>query len=106
MSQTNDVVATLLRAQLNLLGRIAFKDEALEQVVGKANREAYNLCDGTRTQAEIVKAKKLDSGNFSRTVTKWIEAGVLFKLPDGKDFKLQYLFPIPAAMTKPPKKSP
>jgi transcription initiation factor TFIIIB Brf1 subunit/transcription initiation factor TFIIB len=99
-------MATLLRAQLNLLGRMAFKDDAIEQVVGSANREAYNLCDGTRTQADVAKAKKLDQGNFSRTVNRWIEAGVLFKIPDGKDAKLQHLFPIPApATTKAKRKS-
>lgn len=105
MSHSSDIVATLLRAQLNLLGRMAFKDDALEQLVGKANREAYNLCDGTRTQAEIVKAKKLDQGNFSRAVNRWIEAGVLLKIPDGKDSKLQHLFPIPATAGKSGKKS-
>lgn len=54
--------------------------------------EAYNLCDGTRTQAEVVKASKLDQGQFSRVATRWAQEGVLFKLGSGRDVKLLHLY--------------
>jgi hypothetical protein len=106
MADSNEAVIALLRAQLAVLGRIAFRDDAaLEEVVCKGRdsgkqRNAYNLCDGTRTQSEVAKAAKIDGGNFSRTVGRWVEAGVLFKIPDGSDAKLQHIFSLPVTTGK------
>jgi hypothetical protein len=77
----------LLRILIQLNARHVFPEEMLRPVVGTSERQmqAYNLCDGTRTQAEIAKAAKLDQGQFSRTSSRWIEEGVLFKLGTGRD---------------------
>src|ERR1700682_5433512 len=64
---------TLLRAILGMTARQAIGvDDLLLAVApkgsGEAQMEAYNLCDGNRTQGQIAKEVGLDSGNFSRTV--------------------------------------
>lgn len=102
MAESNDTIATLLRIQVSLLGRIAFNETALTQLVCRGRdldkqRIAYNLCDGTRTQGEVAKAAKYDPGNFSRTVNRWLELGVLYRIPDGADSRLQHLYPLPSA---------
>jgi hypothetical protein len=86
----------LLRFLVQLTARHVFPEEALRQIIGSSGRqvEAYNLCDGTRTQAEIVKVSKLDQGQFSRTAGRWAEAGVLFRVGTGRDVKLLHLYPI------------
>jgi hypothetical protein len=58
---------------------------------GQSQLHAFNMCDGTRTQGEIAKAQGLDPGNFSRTVSRWVEAGVVFKMPDNK---LLHVYPL------------
>src|SRR6185295_19715795 len=75
---------TLLRAILGMTARQAISVDDLVQTVapkgsGEAQMEAYNLCDGSHSQGEIAKAVGLDPGNFSRTVGRWIEAGVVMK---------------------------
>ncbi len=88
----------LLRFLVQLTARHVFPEELLRQIVGTSDRqvEAYNLCDGTRTQAEIAKASKLDQGQFSRTASRWAEAGVLFRVGTGRDVKLLHLYPLSA----------
>lgn len=102
MAESNDALAALMRVQISLLGRIAFRESALAEIVckgrdGEKQRAVYNLCDGTRTQSEVAKAAKLDRGNFSRTVSRWLELGVMFRIPDGSDFKLLHLYPLSSA---------
>ena len=65
---------------------------------GTKQVEAFNLADGTRTQSEIAEQVKMDQGQLSRTVSRWIEAGIMFRLGDGRDAKLLHIYPIPAAL--------
>lgn len=83
----------LLRILIQLSGRQVFPEETLRGIVGSGKAvEAYNLCDGSRTQAQVVKDAKLDQGQFSRTSSRWVQQGVLFKLGSGKDVKLLHLY--------------
>lgn len=84
----------LLRILIQLTGRQAFPPEALREIVGEPNIDAYNLCDGTRTQAEVVKGAKVYQGAFSRTSARWIHEGVLLRLGSGRDVKLLHLYPL------------
>jgi hypothetical protein len=92
---------TLLKAILGMTARQAISVEDLIQTVvpkgsGEAQVEAYNLCDGTRSQGQIAKEVRLDPGNFSRTVARWVEAGIVMKLGDAKDgAPLLHIYPIP-----------
>jgi len=91
---------SLLIALISLTGRVAFPPRSLYQIVcsrrgGPKQIKAYNLCDGTRTQAQIISECKLDAGNFSHTVSRWIESGVMFRLGSGREAKLLHLYPLP-----------
>lgn len=92
-----------LKAMLSLLGRQAFSPSQIAEIVGIGKEkqiDAYNACDGSRSQTEIAKSLSLDSGNFSKTVGRWIEAGIAFRIAEGSDAKLQHLYPIPARFKK------
>lgn len=98
----------LLKCAMQVVGRIAMRPEQIGGIVFvKANAKqlrAYNLCDGTRTQGEVAKAAGLDQGNFSRTVTRWVEGGVLFRVGSGREAKLLHLYPLVKSEFKVPRK--
>jgi hypothetical protein len=100
----------LLRAILSAVARRTFRvADILALVAIGAGKDkqiaAYNLCDGTRTQGEIAKALALDPGNFSRTVGRWIDEGIVIKVGDGRDVKLQHVYPLPRDALKRAEKS-
>jgi hypothetical protein len=100
-----DVTTDLLRALLTVTGRAALPVEKLAGIVqsagaGEKQLAAYNMCDGNRGQSEIAKALSLDAGNFSRTVGRWIDAGIVFRLGDGRDAKLMHVYPLPKEYAK------
>jgi hypothetical protein len=93
----NSDVRDVLRPLVSLLGRSAFSQDDLFRLVapkrGKTNLvKAFNLCDGTRTQADVRKLVKFDRGNFSRIVDRWIEAGILFRLGEGREARLLHVY--------------
>lgn len=96
MSELSD---TLLRAILTTVARQTFPEPALREIVlsrsaGQSQLAAYNLCDGTRSQSEIAKSQGIDPGSFSRTVARWADAGVVFRVADGRDLKLLHVYPL------------
>jgi hypothetical protein len=89
----------LLRAILSMTGRVAIPPPELMQIVapkggGEAQLAAYNLCDGSKSQGEIAKELKIDPGSFSRTVSRWIEAGVVIRLGEPPNIKLLHIYPL------------
>ncbi len=103
MESDNEAV---LRAILSVTARQAFPPERLADIVlakgaGVKQVEAFNLCDGSKTQGEIAKRTKLDAGNFSRTVSRWVDEGVVFRVGEGREAKLLHVYPLTdAAATK------
>jgi hypothetical protein len=82
----------LLRAILGVTARQTFPPDKLVEIVGAGKQvQAFNMCDGTKGQGEIGKALKLDPGNFSRTVARWEEAGVVMRLGKGREAKLLHV---------------
>jgi DNA-binding MarR family transcriptional regulator len=91
----------LLRAILSMTARLAIPPPELLQIVappkgggGEAQLAAYNMCDGTKGQGEIAKELKIDPGSFSRTVARWIEAGVVIRLGEHPNTKLLHIYPL------------
>jgi hypothetical protein len=90
----------LFKPLLSLMGRLAFPEPRLAEIVnppkggGPKQIAAFNLCDGTRTQAEIAKELGLDQGNFRRTVQRWATAGVIFRLGDSREATLLHVYPL------------
>lgn len=92
-----DAGESLLRAILATVGRQAFPPEVLARVVSSSagsekQVRAYNLCDGKTPQAEIGKAVKLDKGSLSRSIARWVEAGIVFRV--GADQHPLHIYPI------------
>jgi DNA-binding MarR family transcriptional regulator len=92
-----DTNETLLRAILATVARQAFPPEMLYKIVAPTSASskqltAYNLCDGNTPQAEIAKKAKLDKGNFSRALARWIEEGVVIRV--GKEQIPLHLYPL------------
>jgi hypothetical protein len=84
-----------LKAMLAMLARQSFPPDKLATLVGKGKQlEAYNLCDGTRTQSEVAKALSLDASNFSKTVARWSDAGILIRVTEGKEVRPVHLYPL------------
>ena len=67
---------------------------------GPKQVRAYSLCDGTRSQTDIAKALTLVAGNFSRTVSRWIDSGIVFRLGEGREAKLLHVYPLSIEATK------
>lgn len=91
----------LLRAILATVARQTFPTEFIvEKVAVGADKAkqvaAYNMCDGSNSQAEIAKHLSLDAGNFSRTVSRWIDLGIVIKMGESRDTKLVHVYPIPS----------
>src|SRR6266404_6450459 len=92
-----DNTEALLRALLSVVSRQAIPPSRIAKLVrpgGAKQLKAFNMCDGTRGQGEIAKALSLDQGNFSRTVARWVDAGIVFRLGEGRDSKLLYAYPL------------
>jgi hypothetical protein len=92
----------LLRILVHVSGRAAFPEEKLRGIVAPPGASAkqtaaYNLCDGSRTQAEVARAAKINQGNFSRTMARWVGEGVLFRVGNGREARLLHLYPLPPA---------
>ena len=93
-----DTQEALLKAILATIGRQAFPPDDLKKIVsptagGNKKFQAYNLCDGQNSQAEIAKKTGLDRGNLSRSISRWIEAGVVLRV--GGDEKPLHIYPLP-----------
>ena len=87
----------LLKAILATVGRTAFPPDALYKIVAPTagsdkQLAAYNMCDGETTQSEIRKKLKLDAGNLSRLMAKWVEAGIIVRV-GAEEFPL-HLYPL------------
>lgn len=90
-----------LKAMLAMLARQSFPPKELSLLVGKGKQiEAYNLCDGSRTQGEVAKALSLDSGNFSKTVSRWLDLGILVRVSEGKELRPVHLYALPQDKSK------
>lgn len=94
-----------LRAILATVARQTFPaDVVYDHVAVGADKakqlQAYNLCDGNRSQADIAKTAGLDQGSFSRTVSRWIDVGIVIRIGEGRDVRLLHIYSLPESMTK------
>ena len=104
-NETND----LLKALININGRNAFKERDLIQIISPKGIQdkqikAYNLCDGKNSQSDIVKMLKFDKSNFSKSILRWIEAGIIFRVDNDNGIKLLHIYPLSEATIKQLKK--
>lgn len=93
---------TYLRAMMSLIARKTFPPDDLAEIVVTSDRQldAFNMCDGTKSQSEIAKALGLDKGSFSRTMSRWIEEGVVIKVSTSDGDRPVHVYPLPARYKK------
>lgn len=93
-----------LRAILATVARQTFPPERLVDIMGpnagEKQHRAFNLCDGTRTQADIAKELGLDSGNFSKTLSRWVDAGIVIRVGEGREVRPVHVYPLPESHMK------
>ena len=93
-----------MKAMMSLIARQTFPPEKLKNLISSKGTpklmEAFNLCDGTNSQSEVVARCGIDAGNFSRTVKQWVEDGIIVRVGDGKDTKLVHVYPLPDKFLK------
>ena len=78
-----------LKAILATVARQTFSPDKILEIMGHTAGEkqyrAFNLCDGTKTQAEIAKELGLDQSNFSKSLNRWIDEGILIRVGVGRE---------------------
>ena len=86
----------LLQILVQVVARATVPPASVRKIVGTGKKQikAFNLCDGTLNQTDIGRKSKIDSGNLSRTVARWVEQGVVFRLGEGKEAKILHIYPI------------
>ena len=68
--------------------RTTFPPEVLQKIIAPTSGSAKhvlanNLCYGETPQIEMGKKAKLDPGSLSRSIARWVEAGVVIRVgPD------------------------
>jgi len=95
-----DVNESLLRAILATVSRQVFPPDDIVKILsagsgGKKQIAAYNLCDGVLQQSEIGRRAGLDKGNLSRSISRWLEAGIVVRV--GPDNLPLHLYSLPTA---------
>ncbi|TMA98682.1 MAG: MarR family transcriptional regulator [Deltaproteobacteria bacterium] len=100
--QTDEHTNQLLQCLLHVVGRAAVPQDAVLAIVGPGKKQikAFNLCDGNTSQNDIAKKVRLDQGNFSRTVKRWIRNGVMFSIGENKETRPLHIYAIPEASAR------
>lgn len=95
---------SFLRAILATVARQTFPPARIVEIIGPGATEkqfrAFNLCDGSKTQAEIGKELGLDPGNFSKTINRWIDEGIVIRVGEKREARPLHVYPLPEAFLK------
>jgi predicted transcriptional regulator len=97
LEEDTDTNESLLRAILATVARGAFPPADIYKIVAPVAGSdkqllAYNLCDGRTPQAEIGKKAGLDKGSLSRSIARWIDAGIVVRI--GKEQYPMHVYPV------------
>ncbi|GLS02598.1 hypothetical protein GCM10007859_26250 [Brevundimonas denitrificans] len=97
-----EIQETFLRAILATVARQTFSPARILEIInaGEKQHRAFNLCDGTRTQAEIAKELGFDQGNFSKTISRWIDEGIIIRVRENRETRPLHVYPLPEALIK------
>jgi predicted transcriptional regulator len=86
-----------LQCALQLLGRAVIHPEKVITIIGEKKKKqvrAFNLCDGILTVTEIAKKSRISQGNLSRTLSRWCESGIVFRMGEGKASRFLHIYPL------------
>jgi hypothetical protein len=85
---------------ISLLGRMAFTEEQVLNIVTKKKRspekyvEGYNACDGKKNLTELAGIIGVDVGGLSTILQEWEELGIIYQVLNSKARCYKRLFPI------------
>lgn len=90
--KTNQVI-------ISLLGKLAFPEEKLKEIVCKKKQDpaaylaGYNACDGVHTVTEIAKIIGVTPGTLVPILQSWEKIGIIYETESkqGKTYKNLYL---------------
>jgi hypothetical protein len=104
--QTDEITNQLLQSLMHVVGRAAMPLDVVQHLVGTGKKQikAFNLCDGTNSQTEIAKKSGLYQSNLSRSISRWIQNGVMFSIGENKETRPLHIYPIPEGSAKSKKK--
>lgn len=95
-----DDLVPLLQALISAVARGPIPEAELRKLVGAPKQQqAFDLCDGTRRQSDIVRQLKLDSANFSKTISRWIDLGIVYRVGEGNP---RHIYPLGTTSPKAP----
>ncbi len=94
---TDGRMRDLMLVLIQIVGRAAMPEAKVIEILGDGakQRRAFNLADGTQTQQDIARKARIDTGNFSRTASRWIENGIAFWIGEGNDKRLVHIYAVP-----------
>jgi len=93
-----------LRAILATVARQTFSPSRIVEIIGATAGEkqhrAFNLCDGSRGQGDIAKELGLDPSNFSKSLNRWIDEGIVIRVGEKREARPLHVYPLPEAFIK------
>lgn len=94
--KTGPTTDELLKVIIALAARIAVPPERLREIVSPRGAgkyvDAYNLCDGTRSLSDVAREAGVDKSNLNKSVSRWVDEGVLFKIGDARNSALLHIY--------------
>lgn len=78
IEKQNDVI-------ISLLGRIAFKEEELKEIIMSNSKKpellvkVYNFCDGKTGITKIAKKVHISQPSVTNAISRWEEVGIVFR---------------------------
>jgi hypothetical protein len=102
--EEDDQIKDLLKMLINITARSVFHEDTVKQLVAPTTASdkyfiAYNLCDGTRSQAEIARMAGLDAHNLSKAINRWIQHGIMYKVGSAESKPL-HIYPLASNVRK------
>lgn len=85
---------------ISLLGRIAFTEEKVREIVTKRKRnpegyiEGYNACNGEHTVSQVADIVGVGQSTMTETLQKWEEIGFIYEVEKSGGKFYKKTFPI------------
>jgi DNA-binding MarR family transcriptional regulator len=88
MLQQNKVIMKQNEIIISLLGRLAFTQKQIREIIEKNKNESlkqkyidgYNALDGSKTVSEIAAIVGVKQGTFSPILAQWSEKGIIYEV--------------------------
>ena len=94
-NESRDKILRQNEVIISLLGRIAFTEKEIGEIVKKKKRNpekyavAYNACDGQHTVSQLAKIARVSQPNMTEVLKLWEEVGIIYEVEKsgGKFYK-------------------